>query len=57
MTIQADYVRSLFANLENGRTDAFFDHVAEDVAWIVMGTHPLTGIYHESRFPRAHFQA
>jgi len=41
-----DYVRSLFANLENGRTDAFFDHVAEDVNWTVMGTHPLPGTYH-----------
>jgi uncharacterized protein len=46
MTIQADYVRSLFANLENGRTDAFFDHVAENVTWTVMGTHPLAGTYH-----------
>ena len=45
MTIQASYVRSLFANLENGRTDAFFDHVAEDVDWAVMGTHPLAGTY------------
>jgi uncharacterized protein len=46
MTIQADYVRTLFANLESGRTPAFFDHVAEDVKWTVMGTHPLTGTYH-----------
>ena len=46
MTIQADYVRTLFANLENGRTDVFFDHVAEDVNWTVMGTHPLAGTYH-----------
>ena len=46
MTIQADYVRTLFANLESGRTDAFFDHVAEDVTWTVMGTHPLAGTYH-----------
>jgi ketosteroid isomerase-like protein len=46
MMIQAGYVRSLFANLENGRTDAFFDHVAEDVNWTVMGTHPLAGTYH-----------
>ena len=45
MTIRADYVRTLFANLENGRTDAFFDHVAEDVNWTVMGTHPLAGTY------------
>jgi ketosteroid isomerase-like protein len=46
MTVQASYVRTLFANLENGRTDAFFDHVAEDVNWTVMGTHPLAGTYH-----------
>ena len=45
MTIRADYVRSLFANLENGRTDVFFDHVAEDVNWTVMGAHPLAGTY------------
>jgi uncharacterized protein len=46
MTIQADYVRSLFANLENGRPEAFFDYVAKDVNWTVMGTHPLAGTYH-----------
>jgi uncharacterized protein len=46
MTIQADYVRRLFADLENGRTDAFFDYVAEDVNWTVMGTHPLAGTYY-----------
>ena len=46
MTIQADYVRTLFANLENGRTDVFFDHVAVDVNWTVMGTHTLAGTYH-----------
>jgi ketosteroid isomerase-like protein len=45
MTLQASYVRSLFANLENGRTEAFFDYVAEDVNWSVMGTHPLAGTY------------
>ena len=46
MTIQAHYVRSLFANLENGRPEAFFQHVAQDVKWTVMGTHPLAGTYH-----------
>jgi uncharacterized protein len=46
MTLQANYVKSLFANLENGRNDAFFEHVAEDVHWTVMGTHPLAGTYH-----------
>ncbi|MCK5753818.1 MAG: hypothetical protein KAH46_14075 [Mycobacterium sp.] len=26
-------------------TSQFFDHVAEDVEWTVMGTHPLAGVY------------
>ena len=46
MTVQASYVKSLFANLENGKSDAFFEHVADDVNWTVMGTHPLAGNYH-----------
>ena len=46
MTVQANYVKSLFANLENGKSDAFFEHVADDVNWTVMGTHPLAGTYH-----------
>ena len=45
MTVQADYVESLFANLENGKSDAFFERVADDVHWTVMGTHPLAGPY------------
>jgi ketosteroid isomerase-like protein len=46
MTVQANYVESLFANLENGRSGAFFEHVADDDKWTVMGTHPLAGTYH-----------
>ena len=46
MTVHASYVRSLFANLENGKSGAFFEHVADDVKWTVMGTHPLAGTYH-----------
>jgi uncharacterized protein len=46
VAVHADYVRELFANLENGRGEVFFDHVAEDVNWTVMGTHPLAGTYH-----------
>jgi ketosteroid isomerase-like protein len=46
MTVQASYVKSLFANLENGKSGAFFEHVADDVNWTVMGTHPLAGTYH-----------
>jgi ketosteroid isomerase-like protein len=54
MTIQAHYVRSLFANLENGRPEAFFNHVAQDVKWTVMGTHPLAGTYHTKENFLAH---
>ncbi len=39
-------VRALFAHLESGNSDAFFQHVADDVDWTVMGTHPLAGTYH-----------
>ncbi len=46
MTVQANYVESLFANLENGKSGAFFEHVADDVNWTVMGTHPLAGTYY-----------
>jgi uncharacterized protein len=46
MTVQANYVESLFANLENGKSGAFFEHVADDVNWTVMGSHPLAGDYH-----------
>jgi ketosteroid isomerase-like protein len=46
MTVQASYVRNLFTNLENGNSDAFFEHVADDVNWTVMGTHPLAGNYY-----------
>jgi uncharacterized protein len=46
MTVQAKYVESLFANLENGKSGAFFEHVADDVNWTVMGTHPLAGTYY-----------
>jgi ketosteroid isomerase-like protein len=46
LTVQASYVKSLFANLENGKSGAFFEHVADDVNWTVMGTHPLAGTYH-----------
>jgi uncharacterized protein len=40
------YVRQIFLNLESGDGKGFFDHVAEDVDWIVEGTHPLAGHYH-----------
>src|ERR1700758_3736839 len=40
------YVREIFKNLESGDGKGFFDHVADDVDWIVEGTHPLAGHYH-----------
>jgi ketosteroid isomerase-like protein len=43
--ITTDRVRDIFKGLENGDGAAFFTHVADDVDWIVMGTHPLAGHY------------
>ncbi|RDJ14426.1 nuclear transport factor 2 family protein [Rhizobium grahamii] len=46
-------VRAIFANLEHGEGDAFFQHVADGVDWTVMGTHPLAGRYHSKQAFRA----
>jgi ketosteroid isomerase-like protein len=46
MPITSDDVREIFRGLEHGDGDAFFAHVADDVDWTVMGTHPLAGNYH-----------
>jgi|SRR5579871_2673809 len=43
--ISAERVRGIFRGLETGDGAAFFEHVAEDVDWTVMGTHPLAGHY------------
>ena len=40
------YVHKIFRNLESGDGKGFFDHVSDDVDWIVEGTHPLAGHYH-----------
>jgi ketosteroid isomerase-like protein len=45
MSIDEHAVRSIFAGLEHGDGDAFFEHVADNVDWTVMGTHPLAGHY------------
>jgi uncharacterized protein len=45
MEISAELVRNIFEGLERGDGAAFFQHVAEDVDWTVMGTHPLAGHY------------
>ena len=49
MSIDERTVRSIFAGLEHGDGDAFFAHVADDVDWTVMGTHPLAGQYPSKR--------
>ena len=41
-----DRIRQIFKALETGDGAAFFTHVADDVDWTVMGTHPLAGHYH-----------
>ncbi len=45
MAITPDRVRDIFKGLESGDGTAFFDHVADNVDWIVEGTHPLAGHY------------
>jgi ketosteroid isomerase-like protein len=45
MKITSDSVREIFKGLENGDGAAFFEHVADNVDWIVEGTHPLAGHY------------
>ena len=49
MTITSDRVREIFKGLENGDGAAFFEHVADNVDWTVMGTHPLAGHYPSKR--------
>src|ERR1700735_2470020 len=49
MGITSDGVREIFKGLENGDGAAFFEHVADDVDWIVMGTHPLAAHYHSKK--------
>jgi hypothetical protein len=47
--ITPDIVRNIFKGLENGDGAAFFEHVADDVDWIVMGTHPLAAHYRSKK--------
>ena len=48
------YVNKIFKNLESGDGKGFFDHVSDDVDWIVEGTHPLAGHYHSKAEFLAH---
>jgi ketosteroid isomerase-like protein len=45
MSLTIEYVNRLFEKLSTGNASAFFDNVADDVHWTVMGTHPLAGVY------------
>lgn len=45
MAVTFAQVREIFRGLETGDGAAFFKHVADDVDWTVMGTHPLAGHY------------
>ena len=43
--VTEDDVRAVFKGLEQGDGASFFDHVDDNVDWIVEGTHPLAGRY------------
>lgn len=45
MSISIKDAINLFNHLKTGDNDKFFSHVADNVSWTVMGTHPLAGIY------------
>ena len=45
MAIAPERVRQIFGGLEAGDGAAFFQHVADNVDWTVLGTHPLAGQY------------
>ncbi len=42
-------VTALFAHLEQGDGEKFFEQVADDVDWTVEGTHPLAGHYNSKQ--------
>jgi ketosteroid isomerase-like protein len=43
----------VFEGLARGSSESFFRHVADDVDWTVMGTHPLAGRYRTKEAYRA----
>ena len=49
MAITTERVREIFKGLEKGDGAAFFEHVADDVDWTVLGTHPLAGHYRSKK--------
>lgn len=46
MPLDLTHIHDIFKALETGGGSEFFTHVADDVDWIVEGTHPLAGHYH-----------
>ncbi len=46
MTLTPVIVRDIFKHLEGSDGADFFVRVADDVDWIVQGSHPLAGHYH-----------
>jgi ketosteroid isomerase-like protein len=49
MALTPERVGEIFKGLEKGDGAAFFEHVADDVDWTVMGTHPLAGHYRSKK--------
>ena len=45
MSITIEKVQKLFNYLKTDESEKFFEHVADNVQWTVMGTHPLAGTY------------
>jgi ketosteroid isomerase-like protein len=45
MSVSIKHVKNIFNYLRTGDNNKFFEYVAEDVLWTVMGTHPLAGKY------------
>jgi ketosteroid isomerase-like protein len=43
--ISIEYVEKLFEYLRTGENYKFFECVADNVIWTVMGTHPLAEVY------------
>jgi ketosteroid isomerase-like protein len=45
MMVSMNYIENLFNYLQTGENEKFFEKVADNVNWTVMGTHPLAGVY------------
>ena len=45
MMVSMNYIENLFNYIQTGENEKFFEKVADNVNWTVMGTHPLAGVY------------